>query len=70
MMLSKNKYCFRVATILVILTILQWVITYMEALPRSDTAESVLFHNIISEKYMVWNAFDAVISLCNIDGLS
>ena len=39
-------------------------------LPRSDTAESVLFHNIISEKYMVWNAFDAVISLCNIDGLS
>ena len=28
-MLSKNKYCFRVATILVILTILQWVITYM-----------------------------------------
>ncbi len=43
MMLSKNKYCFRVATILVILTILQWVITYMEAYQEATPLNQFYF---------------------------
>ena len=42
-MLSKNKYCFRVATILVILTILQWVITYMEAYQEATPLNQFYF---------------------------